>query len=98
METRLNLYNGLIGMVLAACYCYGLYWVIEPMVARSESWITIFYDVRHRYSGDWPGFSPSCVLFWPLYRTGFFSPLKVFFAFFFWTIRRIRALSARPLP
>ncbi len=97
METSLNLYNGLIGMVLAACYCYGLYWVIAPMVARSESWITIFMMSGIATAVIGLGLALLAFCFGPFIALAFFAA-EGFFRFLFWTIRRIRALSARPLP
>ncbi|MEN3257998.1 hypothetical protein AAH678_04080 [Sodalis endosymbiont of Spalangia cameroni] len=97
METRLNIYYGLIGMVVAVCYCYGLYWVIAPMVAKSESWITIFMMSGITTAVISLALALLAFCLGPFIALAFFAT-EGFFRFLFWTIRRIRALSVRPLP
>ncbi len=97
METRLDIYKVLIGIAVTACYCYGLYEVIEPMVVNGESWVTIFVVASFAFMAISLGLLVLAFCGGPVLAIAFFA-VEGLIQLGQWATRRIRGVSAHPLP
>lgn len=97
METHLDIYKVLIGIAVTVCYCYGLYGVIEPMMVDGESWVTIFVVASFAFVAISLGLLVLAFYGEPVLALAFFA-VEGLIQLGQWSTRRIRGVSAHPLP
>ncbi|HGE8345584.1 MULTISPECIES: hypothetical protein [Serratia] len=101
METRLNIYYGLIVAAVTACFGYGLHWAIWPLITKGESWTFIFMMSGFVFLAISLALAIVAYFAGPFLALAFFAIeglLRLSLWVIRWSTRRIRGVSAHPLP